>query len=290
MVEEGMWLDQKWFVTDLDGTLLRSDATVSPYSIDIWTKAAHQGYAIAYATARSYVSSWRIVADIPWNAPLIVYNGAMILEPVSKKVLACRLLSAELSNTILEYGLKQGLKPFLFILDENKEERVLHEKLDRSGNVQFHASRPGDRRFQEVERLQCSGGSGTLSVTYIGVYEELAPFYQFIIDQLGASVHAHMMADRYIHGHYFLEFSHPMANKRNGLQSWCELVGADPQHVTVFGDQLNDVGLFELAGHKLAVNNAHESIKELADSIILSNDDDGVARYMEGHLTSRLIK
>jgi len=277
-------------VTDLDGTLLRSNATLSPYSAEMLAKAAERGWTIACATARSMVSAGKIIGGVPWNAPLIVYNGAMTIDPQDGRVLDRQLLSAALSNRIIDYGRERGLQPFVFLLDEQDQERVLHEKLERTGLMQFRASRPGDRRFLKVERLRCDERSGTLSLTYIGYYEELTPFYDFICRELSGQVHAHMMADRYIHNHYFLEFSDNRANKGEALRNWCRLVGADPQAVTVFGDQLNDIGLFEAAGRRCAVANAHETIRAMADTVIPGNDEDGVARYLERLLRDSSIE
>ncbi|MNQ98219.1 Sugar phosphatase YidA [compost metagenome] len=92
--------------------------------------------------------------------------------------------------------------------------------------------------------------------------------------------HERFKKDNYIEGHYFLEFSHPEANKGMGLRLWAELVGCKPGEVTVFGDNLNDTGMFLEAGRKVAVANEHPDILLIADEIVLSNEEDGVAGYI----------
>ncbi|MGE7056140.1 HAD family hydrolase, partial [Paenibacillus glucanolyticus] len=67
----------------------------------------------------------------------------------------------------------------------------------------------------------------------------------------------------------------------DGLQLWSSHMGIDLENTVVFGDHINDVGLFEAGGTRIAVRNAHESIQRLADHIIDSNELDGVARYIQ---------
>jgi hydroxymethylpyrimidine pyrophosphatase-like HAD family hydrolase len=62
------------------------------------------------------------------------------------------------------------------------------------------------------------------------------------------------------------------------------MVGCSPEQVIVFGDNLNDLSMFEVAGTRLAVSNARNELKEKADSLIASNDEDGVAHYIQGLL------
>ena len=105
-------------------------------------------------------------------------------------------------------------------------------------------SRPNDLRFREVEPLACHHTHRTLIITYIGLLDELEKIHAYVNDTYGMEVHTHLMKDLYIADHYFLEFSHFMANKQEGLLLWSKLVGCDPTEVTVFGDNLNDIGLF----------------------------------------------
>nr|WP_275691071.1 HAD hydrolase family protein [Paenibacillus aceris] len=112
----------------------------------------------------------------------------------------------------------------------------------------------------------------------------MEPLKKAVAYVFGSEIHIHMMKDNYIENHYFLEFSHPKANKQEGLLLWAKHVGCTSEDITVFGDNLNDVGMFLAAGRKIAVENAHPEILTMADEIILSNDQDGVAAYMEARL------
>lgn len=272
------------FLTDLDGTLLRSNATLSEYTVEQLTSAIHNGAIVSYATARSYRSSMRAVAAIPWKEPVVLYNGALIYDPIHKKVLDGRWLSREITNQIIEIGRSYHLIPLLFTLDEDDQEKVLHEKLYKLGDISFYNSRPNDSRFQEVALLSSPETYRTLIVTYIGLLDDLLNFKERINEVFGDLIHTHMMKDNYIEDHYFLEFSHPQANKAEGATLWAKLVGCSLNELTVFGDNLNDVGMFEVAGRCVAVASAHEILIELADHVIGANDEDAVARYINGEL------
>jgi Cof subfamily protein (haloacid dehalogenase superfamily) len=280
-------MDKRYYLTDLDGTLLSSDATPSEHTVRIISRAFEEGAVISYATARSFQSSNAVVSQIPWRYPLVLYNGALLFDPVQKRVLDGYWLHQETTNEIVRIGKSFGLVPLLFALDNEDKERVLHEKLFRTGDMQFLASRPNDPRFNEVKELACPDSIRTLILTYIGMLEELIPLKEAVTDALGSQVHIHLMKDNYINNHYFLEFSHPKANKQEGLAIWAKAVGCSPAEVTVFGDNLNDAGMFLTGGIKIAVANAHSDILKMADVIVQSNDQDGVANYIEAILKEK---
>lgn len=277
-------MNHQAFITDLDGTLLRSDQTLSPYTLETIDSALQQDVVVTFATARGYVSAMQVVADIPWKYPLILYNGALIYDGLEGTVIDGYWLDYKISNDIIRIGRKHGLTPFYFSLDTDHRERVLHETLCREGETAFYQSRMNDPRFMEVAALQCPESHRTLALTYIGLLDELEPIRREVNDCFGDVVHAHMMPDYYIRNHYFLEFSHVNGNKGDGLRLWAAHMGIPLRNTVVFGDHLNDLGLFEAGGTRIAVRNAHERIQKLADQVVDSNDADGVANYIRKQL------
>ncbi|MCD9022560.1 HAD-IIB family hydrolase [Cohnella silvisoli] len=275
---------RKYFLTDLDGTLLRSDASLSMYTIEVLCEALNNNVVVSYATARSYISSHNIVSVVPWRYPIVLYNGAVIFDPITKNVMGGYWLDRDIANEIIGLGREINLLPFLFALDEEDKERVLHEKLIRAGDLQFYESRPNDPRFLESISLECPESFRTLIITYIGLLEELEPLKANVERRFPAEIHTHFMKDPYIENHYFLEFSHKNANKKEGLRIWSQLMNCAPEEVTVFGDNLNDLGMFELAGTSIAVANAHPKLLDMTSSRIGSNDEDAVADYINRNL------
>jgi Cof subfamily protein (haloacid dehalogenase superfamily) len=279
-------MGKRIFITDLDGTLLRSDQSISELCTDILTDAMEKDVIISYATARGYISSSKVTSSVSWKFPLILYNGALIYDGVNKSVIDGYWLDNDVTEGIIEIGKKYNITPLYFALDTAGKERVLHETLVREGDLKFRSSRVDDPRFMEVGCLKCPKDYKTLALTYIGRLEEVEPVLKEVTENYGERVHSHCMKDYYIENHYFLEFSHPKANKRDGLRLWAKHMNVNTEDIVIFGDNLNDMGLFEAAGRKVAVNNAHEAIKRLADMIIESNDEDGVAKYIREQICS----
>jgi 5-amino-6-(5-phospho-D-ribitylamino)uracil phosphatase len=278
-------MEKLYILSDLDGTLLRSNSTLSPFSKEVFTKALGDGHVVSYATARSYTSSQTLVSAIPWQFPIILYNGALILDPLTQTTVGGAWLSHEITNEVISLGKSYDQVPFLFLLDENQHELVLHEPLRRVGEQGFFDSRPNDRRFHEIPLLQLNHpDKKVMIVTYIGVYEELMPFYNALKQRYGTDIYLHFTLDIYLKDQYFLEISDPLANKGTATLKWADLVGCLPKQVIVFGDNLNDLSMFESGGKRFAVSNSRPELQEKADSLIASNDEDGVAYYIEGLL------
>ncbi|MDP5272965.1 Cof-type HAD-IIB family hydrolase [Chengkuizengella axinellae] len=270
----------KYILTDLDGTLIRSNQTISDYSVKVVTDALNNGHVVSYATARSYISSMDILSDIPWKFPLVLYNGALLYDPVQQRLIDGHFLDTNISNEIIALGEQHNISPFLFFLDAQDEEKVFHKKLSRDCDLKFFNSRPNDPRFNQVNHLVFPEDSKTIIVTFIGTYEELKPIYDKVERTYKDHIHIHFMEDSYITNNYFLEFCHPLANKKKGLELWCDHLGCDKEDVVVFGDNLNDLGMFEGAGRGVAVGNAHDQLKKLANEVIEHHDKDAVAKYI----------
>ncbi|OGX60890.1 MAG: hypothetical protein A2189_04205, partial [Paenibacillus sp. RIFOXYA1_FULL_44_5] len=269
---------------DLDGTLLRSDASVSDFTTEVLTRGLSEGHIISFATARSYVSAKPLVGRIPWSAPIILYNGALILDPQTEQVICGQFLSLGIANQVLNLGRQFGQVPLVFGLDVEGTQRVWHENLQNEGQRQFAASRQGDPRFRISEHVHMVDGDKTMMLTYIAREEELLSLKDAIFAGFADDVHIHFTRDTYLRDYFFLEISHPRANKEVALQTWSELVGCSPRDITVFGDNLNDVGLFLGGGTRVAVANAHEELKGLADIVVGMNDEDGVGHYINSEL------
>ena len=81
---------------------------------------------------------------------------------------------------------------------------------------------------------------------------------------------------------YFLTVLHPLGDKAHGLKVLEEIMDVNKDNVVVFGDSLNDIGMFEYAGVKIAVKNALDEVKKRADIILPhTNDEDAVAKYLK---------
>ena len=86
---------------------------------------------------------------------------------------------------------------------------------------------------------------------------------------------------------YFLEFASPEVTKAAGLDFLAERLGFSRERTVAFGDGENDIELVDWAGYGVAVENADERVKEVADFICPSVEEEGVAQVLEAYLDSR---
>lgn len=277
-------MNRQYFLTDLDGTLLRSNATVSDFTVDVINRTLAENHVFSFATARSFVSAKSLVNRIRWTYPIIIYNGALIIDPQTEQILSGQFLDNDTATKILALGRQLGLMPLVFGIESGGNQRVWHEAFMNDGQRQFSESRPGDPRFKFNESLSLRQDDQVMILTYIASEAELQPFKDILVEEFDDQMHIHFTRDTYLRDYYFLEISHLDANKETAMKTWASLVGCSLSDVTVFGDNLNDIGLFKGAGKRLAVANAHEDLKDMADEVIGSNNEDGVAIYTGSRL------
>lgn len=86
------------YVSDLDGTLLRSDETISEYTCNVINKLTENGGLFSYATARSYVTAKKVTKGLDAKIPLIVYNGAFVIDNVSEEILISNYFHNEIKE------------------------------------------------------------------------------------------------------------------------------------------------------------------------------------------------
>jgi Cof subfamily protein (haloacid dehalogenase superfamily) len=274
----------KAFVTDLDGTLLRSDGTLSKYTQHILSTVIEAGHTITFATARGLVSAWHRVNGVPWPAPVIVYNGALVMDPGTGEILWGRFLAADVGGPLLELGERLGSQALVFGIDGEGHERIWHQANPTPGIGQFLVSRAGDPRLKERPRLQLDPNTHPLMLSFIVPEADAHELKAAVQADFGKVVQVHMTPDTYQRSYWFVEVSHPHADKGEALKAWASLMGLDVGNITAFGDNLNDLSLFKTAGHAVAVASGHPDVIRLADDTAPPNDLDGVAQYLAAAL------
>jgi len=271
-------MDQKpIFITDLDHTLLRSDLSISQLSIESWNaKAQHASMGIA--TARSFTKAKELLDKLHINAPMILLDGSIIVSS-DEKLIDLKTLNKEIGDAIVDVGIKFNIDPFVIgMKDNNINEAFLYpSKLN-------DYQRDVLKGYKNDPRLQFNPNSRTmeqnLKIVYFGYEKQLRPLYEELKKVFGKEIEAKLSPEKY-GGGYFLTLLHPKGDKAHALSKVMEYLERDIQDVTVFGDSVNDVGMFKLAGTSVAVSNALDEVKEVADIILAhSNDEDAVARYL----------
>jgi Cof subfamily protein (haloacid dehalogenase superfamily) len=273
------------YVTDLDHTFLRTDLTISTFSRTIWnTVAKHSPLSIA--TARSYQKSIAFLKGLTLNAPLILLDGTMVVL-ADKTLIDLQTLPQTLANAIIEEAKAFDILPFMIALDDKESlgEAFMHPPLEKLNITQTHVMQNylHDPRREEFQTLQAK--AFTLKIVYFGEKELLEPLTTHLQKIFGSEIECKLSPEKYTSG-YFLTILPPKGDKAHALLKVGEYLNKDPKDFTVFGDSINDIGMFKLAGKSIAVANALDELKRLA-SVVLphSNNEDGVARYLEQLIT-----
>jgi Cof subfamily protein (haloacid dehalogenase superfamily) len=269
---------QSLFITDLDHTFLRSDLSLSPFSIETWNRKAENAV-MGVATARSFTKSKELLSKLHINAPMILLDGAIIVTP-ERKIIDLKTIDKTLGDEIVQLGLQYEIDPFIIgIKDKDINEAFLYPR--RLNDYQKDVL----KGYRDDPRMQFNPDNRTmeenLKIVYFGYEAQLRPLYEAIKHTFGNAVEAKMSPEKY-GGGWFLTLLHPEGDKAHALQKVTEYLDTDMAQVTVFGDSVNDIGMFKLAGTSVAVANALDEVKAVADIILPhTNDEDAVAKYLE---------
>ena len=263
------------YVSDLDGTLLRSNQTLSPYTIQIINDLVARGMIFSYATARSLITASSVSKGFLPEIPVIVYNGAFILENGTGKVLHANFFDAEQAKYIYALLQENGASPIVYAYIDGVERFTFCEREISSAAAAFLQTRRDDVRWRTGESETLLDGEA-FYFTCIDCEEKLAPLY----DALKETFHCVFGPDIYS-GDFWLEILPKEATKANAVGVLKDIMGCDK--VVVFGDGRNDVSMFRIADACYAVENAEESLKAIATAVIGGNNENGVAKWLKAN-------
>jgi Cof subfamily protein (haloacid dehalogenase superfamily) len=202
--------------------------------------------------------------------PVVCYQGAVVAEPVSGRWLRHVPIPLELARETIAAVNQEGFGLNCYVDDELYVAEVT----------------PEARRYADFQHLQLHAVGDLLE------WLDEAPTKLVVIDDAEVldGLKQRMLArfDRRLYISkslpYFLEFASPDVTKAAGLDFLSEHVGFTREGTVAFGDGENDIELVEWAGYGVAVANAHERVKEAADFVCPSVDEEGVAQVLEAFL------
>jgi Cof subfamily protein (haloacid dehalogenase superfamily) len=266
----------KLIATDLDGTLVRSDETVSAYTHEVLARVKAAGIRIVGATGRGPRLTELVRADIPAADFLVMGGGGRVVD-LTEPDIPIVLRDERLDGAVLA-GILADLEREVGTLS------ILVEAGDGPQAPLWGDVHPAWRYPEVVEaRVRGEALAGP-------VIKGFAHHCDYNADQLLAVAQRLVppdVASITQAGLGYIEICPPGVDKATGLAVVAEALGVDRHDVLVFGDMPNDLPMFRWAGFaRVAVANAHPSVRETADEITLSNDSDGVAVYLDAMLAA----
>ena len=255
--------------TDLDGTLLGDDGSLSVATIKAARLLASRGVPLVIATARSVPGVRDIVRRLGATTGTVVCsNGAVSWDVGSDTILEQQLISRDMAVDVVD--------------------RVLAEIPEVGFAIYSAATWHGDARFAELRPLGASGGtivSRTADIGEVDVHLVTFRHHGTKHDELAARVRMCLPDDlacyEFTGG---VDIALAGVTKGTAVAAVIEGLGISAESVVAFGDMPNDLPMLEWAGWACAVANAHPDVIAIADEVVGRNDEDGVARWITGAL------
>jgi hydroxymethylpyrimidine pyrophosphatase-like HAD family hydrolase len=261
-------------VTDLDGTLLRSDRTVSPYTAAVLKRLPEVGLKLIFATARPKDSALRIATPIAPTAPVIYSNGAAVYDPMIRSTLRRHTIPEATVRDIVSC-IRSCFPGALIAVDSVADSKKESDRtLDPEWPANWGAAL-GDRSLWSMD-ARLPPPHSVICLMVLGAW----PTHLEVPERWPVTVTSS--------GEGLIEFSAPSASKNSALQWLCKRLVISMDSVIAFGDMPTDAEMIANSGVGVAVANAHEDVKRVAQYIAGSNDEDGVARFLETLLSLRI--
>ena len=250
----------KAIVVDLDKTLLHTDKTISAHTAQVLRECKKRNIKIMIATARPLRDTIQYYETIPFDA-MAVSNGARII---------CK-------NEKIEYDiLPQSAKKLLTALENHRNLRITVETGDRA-----YSNKPiGDYETTlSNDLVSIAEKEGVLKILVHIDSDEALPFIEGeLTEDLSRTI---------AHG-YLIQIMSKVATKWNGVKTMLNATNCHPKETAYFGDDYDDIESIKMCGIGVAVSNSVNEAKNAADYIIDSNDEDGVAKFIEKQILKNL--
>lgn len=250
---------------DVDGTLLTDNYTITPRTKRAIWQAKEMGMIVTLATGRSPSSCYPIVEELGLNDPLITHNGAVIVDPLTKKASRMIGFAVQDMQEVIHYCRKNQLH-----FDLNGAFDLYIESLTPSAEKMYKKFYMKPIVVDDIFNLD----EQIVKFTIFAESEQLDQIYADLV-RLGGQW-------RIIRsGENFIDIIHPNATKGAALRYILNQYNLDAEEVIAFGNYFNDLEMLQLVGLGVAMENSPEELKQMADRVTKTNNEDGVALILE---------
>jgi Cof subfamily protein (haloacid dehalogenase superfamily) len=260
-------------ISDVDGTLVRKDKSLSPQVIAAVHRLREAGIAFTLISARPVSGVLPLIAPLGIDIPVAAINGGIIFRPDG--------------SVMTEHRIDPEVVRGMFTLAEG----VAVDRWVFADNRWYASSLEGVH--VEHERV-ASNQAPILRDDFADLYDH-ADKVTFVSDDAPvlkdlAARGVAQFGERATIGQsqtYYLDVTDTRANKGDGVAELAGILGVDLAHVAVFGDMDNDVAMFRRAGVSVAMGQAPDTVKSAADFVSSSNEQDGVAHAIDAFVLAR---
>lgn len=264
------------YATDLDGTLLRSDKSISDKTAEKLNRLIADGVLFTYATARSYSSASPLVEKLNLTCPAVTFNGVFVVDPRTGEHITENIFPPESLKTAVDFFNSQDIAPLVYSYIDGRE-RVSYLS-DRLEDVFGYVStRKGDIRLRPVSSREELFMGKVFYFTILNPKTDTEVLDGVFSRDNGFAVN--LMPDTYNKDEIWYEIFSRHASKAAALLQVLELTRAD--RLVCFGDNNNDISMIRAADLGIAVGNACPALRAEADRVIGSSENGAVADFIE---------
>ena len=269
-------MDLRLIAFDLDGTLLRSDKSISPRTMHALHAAQERGVLLVPATGRLYRSLPEALLDEQLSRYFILVNGAQVYDAQEDKTLLTEELPPKLALPMLQ-----------FLKTRNVVRGVYIDGLGHMSREDYAAIHNVARTFatetllrrsycptDDLEQFTASAHSVQKIIAFFHDPSEKQP----VLREIAANFPGYAVSSSLGNN---IEINAKYATKGNALRFLCRRLGIYPAQCMAFGDGTNDYSMLRAAGLGVAMGNASEEVQSCADEVTQTNDEDGVAQMIE---------
>ncbi|PTA46356.1 HAD family hydrolase [Micromonospora sp. RP3T] len=255
--------------SDIDGTLLTDDRTLSPRTARVLARIAAAGTPVVLVTGRPIRWLKLVYDQLAAPLPAICANGAVVYDPAADEVLRADPLAPELLAEVAR-RLRAEVPGVSFAVEIVDSRQMRHES---HYPLRWDADADAIRAVESPEELLAAPA---VKLLVRAGEQDPDVFVRVVAGALEGLAEA-------THSSYsgLIEVSAAGVTKAAGLAWYAARLGIDERDVLAFGDMPNDVPMLAWAGRAVAVANAHPAVREIADEVTGANTEDGVAAYLE---------
>ena len=276
----------KAIVMDVDGTLTNDKKEITPKTREVLLKAQEQGILLILASGRpttGLVEMGKVLEMDKNNGLFISYNGSKVINFQTGEELFNEPLKLEDAKAVLEHMKKFEIKPMIDKGDYMYVNDVYNCMIRFRGepfNVIKYESRGGNYKLCEIDDLAAFVDYPLNKILTAGEPEYLQEHYIEMMEPFKDKLNCMFT------GPFYFEFTAKDIDKAKALDTVLKPLEITADEVIAFGDGHNDISIIKYAGIGVAMENAVADLKEAADEITLSNEQDGIAESLLKHISN----
>ncbi len=267
----------KIIVIDIDGTLLTPEGSITAHSLEAVQAAQQARIVVTLATARRYSNTAIIANELGLNTPLILYDGAMIIQHPHKAILHKQLLQASVGQQAVDMLIRHKLQPVVHPFKGTEEEIWTGPTaFDNPWVDTYFASAPKQVHRMPFETL-CTGHTDPIRVVAFASEEIIYT----LLPEVAALDCSWTITKRGNYGSAELAIMNPACSKASGVIELARYLSIPLGQIMAIGDNNNDLEMLRTVGWGVAMGQASEAVKSAARTVTASNWEDGVAKAIQ---------